>query len=209
MKYIYTIIFVIILVGCDTGIVNAPDKDKQQLEVASIEDVGQVAKSLESHFNLDELNGKSQNKMIVSNRESELLRKILSPLKRKGLDFKEKVLENSLDRKADSEYLNKMTEEEMVMVGLLSVILEDADCIEKNCESLDNPLMAKSVDGDRIISCLATTTGYSSIKAAININGLMSARTLMTTVKAIGKRYLGYVGTAVFVYNFSKCMDLI
>jgi len=44
---------------------------------------------------------------------------------------------------------------------------------------------------------LLLVTGYSSIKAIADINGLKSARTLTETVKAVDKRYLGYVGAAV------------
>lgn len=210
MKYFLVIFTAILIVGCDAGVINAPDEDIKLIDVESIEDIGYIAKKIEDNFSIEELDGNMRNKSSMGNRESEILKDVLLPLQRKGSAFKEKVLENSVDKDSDLEYLNKITEEELIMVGLLSVILENADDLENKCKSIeDNPLMAQSIDGDRVMSCLGTATGYSSIKAIADINGLMSARTLLETVKAVGKRYLGYVGAAVMVYSFSKCMDLV
>ena len=210
MKYFLVIFTAILIVGCDAGVINAPDEDIKLIDVESIEDIGYIAKKIEDNFSIEELDGNMRNKSSMGNRESEILKDVLLPLQRKGSAFKEKVLENSVDKDSDLEYLNKITEEELIMVGLLSVILENADELENKCKSIeDNPLMAQSIDGDRVMSCLGTATGYSSIKAIADINGLMSARTLLETVKAVGKRYLGYVGAAVMVYSFSKCMDLV
>lgn len=210
MKYFLVIFTAILIVGCDAGVINAPDEDIKLIDVESIEDIGYIAKKIEDNFSIEELDGNMRNKSSMGNRESEILKDVLLPLQRKGSAFKEKVLEDSVDKDSDLEYLNKITEEELIMVGLLSVILENADDLENKCKSIeDNPLMAQSIDGDRVMSCLGTATGYSSIKAIADINGLMSARTLLETVKAVGKRYLGYVGAAVMVYSFSKCMDLV
>jgi hypothetical protein len=210
MKYFLVIFTAILIVGCDAGVINAPDEDIKLTDVESIEDIGYIAKKIEDNFSIEELDGNMRNKSSMGNRESEILKDVLLPLQRKGSAFKEKVLENSVDKDSDLEYLNKITEEELIMVGLLSVILENADELENKCKSIEaNPLMAQSIDGDRVMSCLGTATGYSSIKAIADINGLMSARTLLETVKAVGKRYLGYVGAAVMVYSFSKCMDLV
>jgi hypothetical protein len=56
------------------------------------------------------------------------------------------------------------------------------------------------------MSCLGIATGYSSLKAILNIEDLLDAKTLLKTLKAVGKRYLGYVGAVVMVYSFVKCM---
>jgi hypothetical protein len=56
------------------------------------------------------------------------------------------------------------------------------------------------------MSCLGIATVYSSLKAILNIEDLLDAKTLLKTLKAVGKRYLGYVGAAVMVYSFVKCM---
>ncbi|WP_069133219.1 hypothetical protein [Rhodohalobacter halophilus] len=180
MKYFLVIFTAILIVGCDAGVINAPDEDIKLIDVESIEDIGYIAKKIEDNFSIEELDGNMRNKSSMGNRESEILKDVLLPLQRKGSAFKEKVLENSVDKDSDLEYLNKITEEELIMVGLLSVILENADELENKCKSIEaNPLMAQSIDGDRVMSCLGTATGYSSIKAIADINGLMSARTLI------------------------------
>lgn len=210
MRYCIILLTVIVIIGCDTQLLNVPDIDTQYVEIESIHDIGVIANKIENYFSVEELNSKSRNNLDVSPRDTEILKQILLPLQKKGLDFKVKMLENSTDSEDDLDFLNNLTDDELILIGFLSVIIEDADALNNNGKLFeDNPLLTQNIDGDRVMSCLGTATGYSSIKAIVDLNGLMSARTLMETVKAVGKRYLGYVGAAVMVYSFARCMDFV
>ncbi len=210
MRYSLILLLIVMFIGCDSQVVNAPNMEYQDVDIVSITDLEQIAKDIENYFSVNEFDRKSRDNIDISSRDSELLKKILLPLQKKGIDFKEKILENSSDSEKDYEILNSISDDELILVGLISLAIEGSDLNKINCDiTRENLELTQNLDGDRVMACLGTATGYSSIKAIVDLNGLMSAKTLMETVKAVGKRYLGYVGAAVMVYSFARCMDLV
>ncbi len=61
---------------------------------------------------------------------------------------------------------------------------------------------------DRVMSCLGAALGLSEISTIIsNTAQLTTVQGTTQLLKLVGKRYLGWLGVAVGVYSFGKCMD--
>ena len=56
---------------------------------------------------------------------------------------------------------------------------------------------------------IAALTGIHSIDMLISGYELLSATEILSFVKGIAKRYLGWIGVGVAIYEFSECMDWI
>lgn len=60
---------------------------------------------------------------------------------------------------------------------------------------------------DRVISCISAALGITAIEGIISgTGGLISAASAWAIVKNLAKRYLGYVGAGIAIYEFGKCM---
>lgn len=62
-----------------------------------------------------------------------------------------------------------------------------------------------SVSSERLLHCAAAAVGLNAIKE-IGVSGVVTAATVRQAVIAIGKRYLGYIGLALMVYDFVECI---
>ncbi len=64
-----------------------------------------------------------------------------------------------------------------------------------------------SVDWDRVRSCASFALGISGIRSLYtNTLALGTVETMIGALKLIGKRYLGYVGVALMIYDFADCV---
>jgi hypothetical protein len=64
-----------------------------------------------------------------------------------------------------------------------------------------------SVDWERVRSCASFALGISGIRNLyLNTAALGTVETMIGALKLIGKRYLGYVGVALMIYDFGDCV---
>ena len=68
-------------------------------------------------------------------------------------------------------------------------------------------LGSENIDWDRVISCAGAAVGITAIKEIIN-NSLKAAtvETMMGALRHVGKRYLGWIGVGLMIYEFVKCV---
>ena len=63
-------------------------------------------------------------------------------------------------------------------------------------------------DRDRVISCISAALGLTIIDGLIsNTATLMTVQGVTELLTTLGKRYLGWIGVGVAVYEFGSCMD--
>ena len=61
---------------------------------------------------------------------------------------------------------------------------------------------------NRAVSCLASALGISAINDIISGTiALTTVETGLQLLKVMGKRYLGYIGLAIAVYEFVECVS--
>ena len=66
------------------------------------------------------------------------------------------------------------------------------------------------VNGDleSVVPCLEAAIGLTVVKGIISgTGGLITATTALQVIKALGTRYLGYIGLVYTIYKFAECMD--
>lgn len=63
-----------------------------------------------------------------------------------------------------------------------------------------------TVTTDRLLHCAAVAVGIDAIER-IGVGGVVTAATVRQAIIAIGKRYLGYLGLALMVYDFVECIS--
>ena len=56
------------------------------------------------------------------------------------------------------------------------------------------------------VSCLSAALGVRAVRE-LGLSGVMSAQGAVQIIKAVGKRYLGYIGLAIMVHDFIDCMS--
>lgn len=80
----------------------------------------------------------------------------------------------------------------------------------KNLEPLNTGYYSnqiQEIDWDRMISCASAAVGISSIQAIIQNNlAAASIETMIGALKHIGKRYLGWIGVGIMIYEFVNCI---
>ncbi|MBO9593769.1 MAG: hypothetical protein J7599_12760 [Niabella sp.] len=68
-------------------------------------------------------------------------------------------------------------------------------------------IYSSTAAGSNIKACLLVALGIREIGEIISgYSGLFNAKTALQILKAVGKRYLGWIGVAVAVYEFSDCI---
>lgn len=58
----------------------------------------------------------------------------------------------------------------------------------------------------RALSCLEVATGISAIRG-IGVSGLVNAKTVTQVLRALGSRYLGYIGVGLMICSFADCVS--
>lgn len=65
-----------------------------------------------------------------------------------------------------------------------------------------------SMDGERIRACISVASGIAGIwELFADTAALGTARTAIGALRIIGRRYLGYWGVAMMIYEFAECMS--
>lgn len=108
---------------------------------------------------------------------------------------------NKLSENDKSEILN-MSDAQKAQLSLLLV--------DFSVENDNNNKMQKipAIQKNRAVSCLGVALGISAVNDIISgTAALMTVETGVQLLKVMGKRYLGYLGLAIAVYEFVDCIS--
>lgn len=197
LSNITTILILSFLISsCTSDIAEAPTKpDEINVELTSVEDLNNLSQELQKVIPIEVLSDINSNKKYSLNSAQEKkLKEIFKPLLNTGSTFRKDLIERSSDSEAING-LENLNEIELMFLGMLSAA------------SQGNNTKGKTLVTPRWVNCVASATGITAINTILNTGELYAASTGLQVVKAIGKRYLGYVGLAVAVYNFVECMN--
>ncbi|NGP88484.1 hypothetical protein [Fodinibius halophilus] len=198
-----SLMLAILFISCTNDIANAPDIDNKDVKLNSIEDLNLVVDNLNNVTSYGDLKKIHQNTSKVEKRKNSELEKVLQPLINEGKEFKNSLKENS-DKKRFKNGISDLNKKQTMLLGLVSLIHNE---LKKNNNSLKNKTIS-NVDGDKVVSCASAALGVQSVKTIISGTAeLMTAKTAVKIVKTVGKRYLGYVGVAIAVYEFTNCIS--
>lgn len=201
MRKYNLLILAFIIISCDQTLNIDVGNKEDDIVIKDLRDLQYISQKLDDNFDFKNILENEELFLLKNKIDNKQLASILKPLETVGEKYVNELLSDEDIPEDLRQELISLEGESLVMAGFIYLIEIE---LEKN-----GKLKVMDWDTSRVMSCLGTATGYSSIKAAIDVSGLMSANTLTSVLKAMGKRYLGYLGTAVMVYSFSSCMGLI
>lgn len=84
---------------------------------------------------------------------------------------------------------------------------DDSQFIELSLYTSIAAYGTSSIDWDRVASCAALAFGIRGIQESISAFALQGATidTVVGALRVIGRRYLGYIGVALIIYDFVSC----
>lgn len=139
-------------------------------------------------------------KANINNVEEEQVKSILNPLLENGKILHSEML-SFLERNGELQNLNSSEIEEITN-------LTDEQLIELSFITYNQSRYAtSSIDWPRVRSCASFALGIQGIKTLYtNTLALGTVETMVGALKLIGKRYLGYIGIALMIYDFMDCI---
>lgn len=104
-------------------------------------------------------------------------------------------------------YFKKLSEEDCAVLSFVyhSMIESGMQTSVINQTIDDIQTQTIQVSTERLLHCAAVAVGYDAVKK-LGVGGLITATTVRQVIIAIGKRYLGYIGVALMVYDFVECI---
>lgn len=125
---------------------------------------------------------------------------ILKPMVDNGREIHNEML-TFLERNGE---LDKLTESEINEISNLT----DEQLIELSFVTYNQYQYTKSsIDWGRVRSCASLALGIQGIRSLYtNTLALGTVETMIGALKLIGKRYLGYIGIALMIYDFADCL---
>lgn len=133
----------------------------------------------------------------------------LTPLVEDGKCIRDQIVSQAKVNKnlrEDIQFYENLSEEELATLSFIYHSIElqgaDIDMLEAKISGLSVSQQKKM---DQIMSCLSVAVGISSLKE-LGVKGVVNAITVRQAIIAIGKRFLGYVGLAIMIYDFVDCM---
>lgn len=207
---------IIFLIGCDTKQLSGPELDVNYtsndnvVEVTSIQDLVKVARQLEANIPKEVLRGQKMAKSDTKTHDPEIA-KILDPLKKVGLNVRNQMSTVSQESKIDLNDLNNLTEQELVFLGILHILLEDQgqtiDGDLNQAMSKAYELSSDPITFDDVTSCVISAIGLEAAHQLIVNNVALNADDVLNAAKKLGKRTLGWVGAAIFLYELVTCLE--
>lgn len=207
---------IIFLIGCDTKQLSGPELDVNYtsndnvVEVTSIQDLVKVARQLEANIPKEVLRGQTMAKSDTKTHDPEIA-KILDPLKKVGLNVRNQMSTDSQESKIDLNDLNNLTEQELVFLGILHILLEDQgqtiDGDLNQAMSKAYELSSDPITFDDVTSCVISAIGLEAAHQLIVNNVALNADDVLNAAKKLGKRTLGWVGAAIFLYELVTCLE--
>lgn len=191
LKILFTVAL-FFAISCDVNQINQKEELIEDLSLIELRD---RLKNITDYQNL--MTGDSQYLKMIS--ENDELESILSPLLEVGNSYLEEIKQNEKHKRNSS--LLDYSDDEIMLIGIISLFQNE---LKSNSEMSKK----KDIDYQRAYHCLSSALGLDLAQNIISGTvDLMDAKTLKKVVKTMGKRYLGYVGLAIAVYEFSMCVS--
>lgn len=185
----------------------------QKNEIISLEQKDHNCKVLKSALNMNHLYPiKEQIKSRLfglrssgGNLSEEEAMALLLPFIEEGATFREEILdfmEMGNFPENEIEDINNLPEEVFAELSFILAATNDEPPV--NTENGD-------VTPIEVIDCIVDATGLSTLATGINAlrsgtSALITAQTGLQVIKALGTRYLGYIGLAYSIYRFVNCI---
>ena len=95
-----------------------------------------------------------------------------------------------------------LSDDELATLSMLyHVLSDDGIDIDKLNEDIDGLRISR----ERLLACLEFAVGITELKE-LTVRGVVNAVTIRKALSAIGRRYIGYVGVALMIYDFMDCV---
>lgn len=152
-------------------------------------------------FNIENNKKRNENSKNVDVLKAENeMKTALQPLIENG-----RIIHNSMLNEINStiEFQNMTFAEQQEITNLTDEQLVELSFIV----NFQAQAQAQGIDGARARGCLATALGIVGIRSLYyNTLALGTVQTMIGALKLIGKRYLGWIGVALMVYDYATCM---
>lgn len=128
-----------------------------------------------------------------------------------GLQLKTQIVEQvelNPELQVEADYFKNLSDEDCAALSFVFHSMRDAGLDTEIVTGVIDDVQAQmmSVSAERLLHCAAVAVGYDAVKK-IGVEGIVTAATVRQAIIAIGKRYLGYVGLALMVYDFVECIS--
>ncbi len=151
----------------------------------------------------------------------EKAKEVFKPFTEEGLAIREQLMQSSDFQElseSEQESIKQLSESQLAaMVVIFSSLSETTT--DKPIDPKDL-IPSERITAEKVGRCALSASGITEIRdilrKSITDSGLynvvkgtkmlINAKTLGQMAKAIAKRYLGYIGVAIFIYDFSKCL---
>lgn len=151
--------------------------------------------------NIENYKKRSQNLKTLNKQNAENeMQIILQPLIENG-----EIIHNAMinEIKSTIEFQNLTFAEQQEILNLTDEQLAELSFVV----NFQYQAQSNSVDWERVRSCASFALGISGIKSLYtNTLALGTVETMIGALQLIGKRYLGYIGVALMVYDFADCV---
>lgn len=136
---------------------------------------------------------------------------VMEPFVEDGLHLRNQIVrqvEMDPTMKVEATYFKNLSDEDCAALSFVFHSIEESDLdIKIITETLDaEQNNTKTIDTKRLLHCAAVAAGYDFVKK-LSVEGIVTAVTIRQALIAIGKRYLGYVGAVLMVYDFVECIS--
>jgi hypothetical protein len=199
-KFIFSLIAMVIVTGTlFTGCTIEDVQVKKSFDYSAVllkpEQLNTVMSNIENYKKRSQ-NLKTLNKQNAENE----MQIILQPLIENG-----EIIHNAMinEIKSTIEFQNLTFAEQQEILNLTDEQLAELSFVV----NFQYQAQSNIVDWERVRSCASFALGISGIRSLYtNTLALGTVETMIGALQLIGKRYLGYIGVALMVYDFADCV---
>jgi hypothetical protein len=199
-KFIFSLIAMVIVTGTlFTGCTTEDVQVKKSFDYSAVllkpEQLNTVMSNIENYKKRSQ-NLKTLNKQNAENE----MQIILQPLIENG-----EIIHNAMinEIKSTIEFQNLTFAEQQEILNLTDEQLAELSFVV----NFQYQAQSNIVDWERVRSCASFALGISGIRSLYtNTLALGTVETMIGALQLIGKRYLGYIGVALMVYDFADCV---
>lgn len=155
---------------------------------------------------------KTQNRLSrTTNLSDHEAKALIQPLIQDGIQLKSQIVTQATKSptlKKEVSYFENLSDEDCAALSFIIHLIEEEGVNPTLIiGTLDNPENGPEyISAGRLAACAGAALGYNAIKE-IGVGGVINAVTVRQALIAIGKRYLGYVGLALMLYDFAVCIS--
>lgn len=132
-------------------------------------------------------------------------KEMLKPLINDGAALQRQIVLDISDKPElldEKQFYMSLSDDELATLSMLyHVLSDDGVDIDKLNEDIDGLRISR----ERLLACLEFAVGITELKE-LTVRGVVNAVTIRKALSAIGRRYIGYVGVALMIYDFMDCV---